>query len=205
MKFRWQLVAALSILPFGAALAEYADLTRPAPPAPPPERTAEHQSLVEVAEHGLTHATQSAHELAVAAESARRAGDMLLLTCLNDALETVRAVQTDAIANVGRMHAAKNVVEAREVSASLAEASKELHEAMENAARCATSEETSDGRAVVTVEMDSDGVFDPGSNGPGIGFPDINAPPPVTTPPIIDVMEPGTDIPPVPPAASPTR
>lgn len=205
MKFRWQLVAALSILPFGAALADYADLSKPGAPAPQPERTAEHQSLVEIAEQGLNHATQSAHELAVALQNARRDGDMVLVTCLNDALETVRAVQTDAIANLGRMSGTKTVVEARAVSASLADASKELHEAMENAAKCATSDEAVDGETVVSVEMDEGGAFDPTTNGPSIGFPDISSPPVVNVPPTIDVMEPGTDMPPVPPTASPMR
>lgn len=205
MKFRWQLVAALSILPFGAALADYADLSKPGSPAPPPERTAEHQSLVEIAEQGLNHATQSAHELTIAVQNARRDGDMVLVTCLNDALETVRAVQTDAIANLGRMNGAETVVEARTVSASLAEASKELHDAMENAAKCATSDEADDSETVVTVETDEDAVFDPTTTGPSIGFPDIAAPPVVNVPPTIDVMEPGTDMPPVPPTASPMR
>jgi hypothetical protein len=205
MKFRWQLVAALSILPFGAALADYADLSKPGSPAAPPERTAEHQSLLEIAEQGLDHATQSAHELAIAVQNARRDGDMLLITCLNDALDTVRAVQTDAIANLGRMNGAKTVVEARAVSASLAEASKELHDAMENAAKCAASDEGQNGETVVSVVVDEDGVFDPTTNGPSIGFPDISPPPVVSQPPTIDVMEPGTDIPMVPPTASPMR
>jgi hypothetical protein len=205
MKFRWRLVAALSILPFGAALADYADLSKPSSPSPQPERTAEHQSLVEVAEHGVNHATQSAHELAIAMQNARRDGDIVLVTCLNDALETVRAVQTDAIANLGRMNGAKNVVEARAVSASLADASKELHDAMENAAKCATSDEAEGSETVVSVEMDEDGVFDPITNGPSVGLPDINVPPVVNVPPTIDVMEPGTDMPPVPPTASPMR
>jgi hypothetical protein len=205
MKFRWQLLAALSILPFGAALADYADLSRPAPPVPQPERTAEHQSLVELAEQGLDHATQSAHELTIAMQNARRDGDMVLVTCLTDALDTVLAVQTDAIASLGRMNATKTAVEARTLSVSLAEASKELHDAMENAARCASSDEARAGQTVVTVEMDQDGVSDPSGNGPSVGLPDISAPPAVNVPPTIDVMEPGTDMPPVPPTASPMR
>lgn len=204
MKFRWQLVAALSILPFGAALADYADLAKASRPTPPPELTPEHEALLEVAAHGLSYATQSAHELAVALQGARRDGDMLLATCLNDALETVRAVQTDAIANLSRMQAAKNVIEARAVSASLTEASKELQDALENAARCATSKEANDSQTMVTVEMDDNGIFDP-TDGPSAGFPDVSGPPPSTTPPTVDVMEPGTDVPMVPPTASPMR
>jgi hypothetical protein len=205
MKFRWQLLAALSILPFGAALADYADLSKPASPAPQVERTVEHESLIEIAQQGLDHATQSAHELSIALQNARRDGDMVLVTCLNDALETVRAVETDAIANLGRMNGTKTVVEARALSASLAAASKELHEAMENAAKCATSDGTEGSETVVSFEIDGDSVFDPTTNGPSIGLPDIGTPPAASQPPTIDVMEPGTDMPMVPPTASPMR
>ena len=203
MKFRWQVVAALSILPFGAALADYADLSKPAAPSAAIERNPEHQALLEVAEQSLEHATQSAHELAIAVENARRNQDMLLVTCLNDALDVVRAAQADAIANLGRMNATKTVVEARAVSSSVGDVGKELHEAMENASRCASTEQAEDGETVVTVEMD-DVTFD-SDFGALPGFPGINAPPPVVEPPIIDVMEPGTDMPPVPPTASPMR
>jgi hypothetical protein len=203
MKFRWQVLAALSILPFGAALADYADLSKPAAPPAAIERSAEHQSLLEVAEQSLEHATQSAHELAIAVENARRDQDMLLLTCLNDALDTVRAAQADAIANLGRMNATKTVAEARAVSSSVGDVGKELHEAMENASRCASTDQAQDGKTMVTVEMDGT-TFD-SDFGSLPGFPGLNAPPPVVAPPIIDVMEPGTDMPPVPPTASPMR
>ena len=205
MKFRWQVLAALSILPFGAALADYADLSKPVPPATAPERSVEHQALVDVAQQGLEHATQGAHELAIALQNARRDGDMLLVTCLTDAHDAVRAVQTTAIANLGRMNATQTVVEARAIASSVGDASKELHDALENAARCATSEEATDGKTVVTVEMTEGATFDQGANGPSVGFPDVPAPPPVNVPPTIDVMEPGTDMPMVPPTASPMR
>lgn len=205
MKFRWQVLAALSILPFGVALADYTDLSKPALPALGRERSVEHQAFVDIAQQSLEHATQSAHELAIAVQNARRAGDMLLVTCLTDAQETVRAVQTEAIANLGRMNATTTVVEARAIASSVGAASKQLHDAMENAARCATSEEASDGKTMVTVERNEDATLDPGANDPGIGLPDISLPPAVNVPPTIDVMEPGTDMPMVPPTASPMR
>lgn len=205
MKFRWQVLAALSILPFGAALADYADLSKPAAPAAQPERSDEHYALISVAEQGLEHATQSAHELAIALQNARREQDMMLVTCLSDALETVRAVHADAIANLGRMTATRTVAEARAVSNDVGDASKELHKAMENAAQCETSDGTSeDGETLVTVEMTEGATLDPGSGGPN-GLPTLNVPPPINVPPTIDVMEPGTDLPPVPPTASPMR
>jgi hypothetical protein len=204
MKFRWQVVAALSILPFGAALADYADLSKAPAPAAAIERTVEHQSLLDVAEQSVEHATQSTRELAIAVENARRAQDMLLVTCLSDALETVRATQADAIANLGRMGATTTVAEARALSANVGEVGKELHAALENAARCKSTAEAEDGETVVSVEVSDDSTLDPGF-GPGPGLPGINPPPPVIAPPIIDVMEPGTDMPPVPPTASPMR
>lgn len=204
MKFRWQVLAALSILPFGAALADYADLSKPAAPPAAVELSAEHQSLIEVAQQSLEHATQSAHELAIAVENARRKQDMLLVTCLGDALDMVRAAQAEAIANLGRMNAAKTVVEARAVSTGVGEVAKDLHEALENAAKCASTDQAEDGETTVSVELTDDTTFD-SDFGSLPGFPGINAPPPVVAPPIIDVMEPGTDIPPVPPTASPMR
>lgn len=190
MKLSWQVLAALSLVPFGAALAQNTALTPPASAAPL-ERTFEHQSLIEIAEQGLEHATQSAHELSIAVQNARRNGDMMLVTCLSDSLEAVRTVQAAAVANLGRMNATKTVAEARALAGNLGDASKELHDAMSVAARCRSSAEAEDGETVVSIELDEGGSFGPDAD-PSVGFPDV-APPSIVS------------MPPVPPAASPMR
>jgi hypothetical protein len=203
MKLRWPALAALTLLPFGAALADYADQSKPVAPLVQPERTVEHSSLIQSAEQSLSHATRTARELSIALENARRDQDMLLVTCLADAVETVKAAHAGAVVTLGLMNATANADQARGHVSRITRANQQLMSALQNAARCEGEEgdEDGDGTSVVVLDEASDPTIDPG--GPAIDGP-IGGPV-ALPPPTVDVMEPGTDIPMTPPTASPMR
>lgn len=205
MKSRWSALALLTLLPFGAALADYADQSRPPVPVLP-QRSVEHESLVESAEQAVSAAARTARELAVAIENARRSQDMLLVTCLTDARETVRGAQADAMKTLTAMGATKNVEQARGLVPQINRTNQLLNSTLQNAASCEGDEEDESGVKVTVDELESS-TTDPGFDGPG-GLSPIAPPPtsvPPGVPPTVDVMEPGTDVPMTPPTASPMR
>lgn len=211
MKKRWTVVAALAlVVPFGAALADTAGpLAAPVPsPAPVIERSAEHASFLESAKLSVELATRAAHELAIALSNARRERDIMLVTCLGEALAAAKAAQAAAIATLAAMNATPSVNEARALGTKVAAANKSVSEALQNAALCQGEEDGERGTQIV-VEVRDESSLDPGSSTPGVLAP-VEPPAPTLPPgqpptPTIDVMEPGTDIPPTPPTASPMR
>lgn len=206
MKLRWSGLAVLTLLPMGAALADYADQSQPAVLVPAVPRSVAHESFLESAQQSVQHATQTERELAIALQNARRDEDMMLATCLEDAFETARKAQTDAIKTLATMSAAKTEAEARALGPDIMRANQAIMSATQNATRCESGK--GDGNGVL-LELDADfeATLDPGSDGPGADLGGLE--PPVTSPPAmpptVDVMEPGTDLPPTPPTASPMR
>jgi hypothetical protein len=206
MKFRWQPLAALALVPMGVALADYGDSS--AAPQPAPERSAEHLSLIESSEQSLDQITRGMHELAIAMQNARRSEDMMLATCLADVLEQLRVLQVEAIQTLQVMHDTKSVQAARAGAAAVKAKNEKLADLLDTASKCEGGEEGkgSSGSSEVTAHVETDFDFGSGSPTPGIVDaidPPVIAPPP-ENPPLIDVMEPGTDVP-VPPTASPMR
>jgi len=203
---RWSAVAVLALLPFGAALADYADPSATPPAAIVAQRTVEHESFVESAHHALKAATRTSRELAVALENARRNQDMLLVTCLNDALETSRTAHADAVALLAKMAATKSAAQARALAGEINRINQLLNSALQNASGCEGDDEEGDGVQVLIDDSESS-TLDPATNNPDVFSP--TEPPPASVPPVqpptVDVMEPGTDMPMTPPAASPMR
>lgn len=209
MRFRWQPLAALALVPMGVALADYGDSisTQPAPAVQ--EKSAEHLSLIDSSERSLDQVTRAMHELAIAMQNARRSEDMMLATCLADILEQMRALQAGAIGALQRMHDTKTVEAARGVARSIAAKNDELVRLLDAASACEGSDGNKDGEGKVDVVTDIDPIVDQGSGGPSVpGITDPIDPPVISPPPDlmdpIDVMEPGTDVP-TPPTASPMR
>jgi hypothetical protein len=210
MRFRWQPMAALALVPMGVALADYGDSSAvPEPPASvAPDRSAEHLSLVESAERSLDQITRGMHELAIAMQNARRSEDMMLATCLADILEQMRGLQASAIATLQQMHDTTSVQAARGVASSVAAKNEELARMLEAASKCEGGEQgkSSSSSSEVTTQLEPG--LDPGN---GSAMPSVidaidppGIAPPHEPPPTIDVMEPGTDMP-TPPTASPMR
>ena len=164
-----------------------------------------HASLIASAEQSVTSATRTARELGIALANARRDRDMLLVTCLSDAIETVKAANAAAIETLSAMNATTQESEARALSSKIRANNQKLLSALQNAARC-EGETDVDGSSVVMVDDSSEYAVDPNDANtvpPSISPPPIGLPPAQL--PTIDVMEPGTDIPTVPRPASPMR
>jgi hypothetical protein len=140
------------------------------------------------------------HEVAIGMQNARRSDDMMLATCLADVLERMRSLQADAIQTMQAVHDTHSVEAARNAAAGVAAKNEQLAQLLETASSCEGGEQrktASDSHVTIEVEAD----FDFGTGSPI--DPPVIAPPP-EAPAIIDVMEPGTDVP-VPPTASPMR
>lgn len=203
MKLRWSVLAVITAFPLGAALADYTDTQATAAPLPQAQRTVEHESFLESAKQSVDHATQTAHEIAVALENARRNQDMLLVTCLSDALENVRKAQGDAIKTLAAMTATRTEADARALGPDIMRTNQALLSGMQNATRCQSSDDKEGAGLLLDPEVES--TLDPGgaASAPASDLPPGTLPP--STLPTVDVMEPGTDMPMMPPTASPMR
>jgi len=209
MKYRWPALAALTLLPFGVALADYGAAAPPAATTPPAERSVEHASFIESAEQSLGHATRASRELSVALENARREQDMLLVTCLSEALESIAPVHQQAIATLGAMNATRTEGDARALTPQIVQANQQIIVLLENAARC---EGDAEGATSTTLFIDRSNASttEPGGSRVGARPGSFNPNPlPTVVPPAtlttINVMEPGTDTPYTPPTGSPMR
>ncbi len=209
MKLRWQPLAAITLLPMGIALADYADTASSEPLMP--ALSAEQRTLLDGAELSLDQVTDGTHELAIAMQGARRNGDSILANCLADAFERGHKLQGSAIASVKAMQTAVTLDAARAVATTVAATNEALASVLDDASRCESGERDepagNSGTTVTHVTVDNG----PGA-GNGQGAPPVLPPsliPPPAGPPNNNSMDPATDLPTdmpmVPPIASPTR
>lgn len=209
MKLRWQPLAAITLLPMGIALADYADTASPEPILP--AMSAEQRTLLDGAELSLEQVTDGTHELAIAMQRARRNGDSILANCLTDAFESAHKLQGSAIASVKAMQTAATLDAARAVAPNVAATNEALATVLDDASRCESGEREgpagNSGPTATHVTVDNDPAAGHGQAAPPVLPPSLIPPPagPQNNTSMDFATDLPMDMPMVPPTASPTR
>jgi len=205
MKYRVQLFAAAAVLvPFGVAVAEYAEGSEPA--ARPPAAV---QELVQVANKVTRSMSAAREQLGNAAAAAKKKGDVMLLTCLLDKLQTVQKLQAKVRAPLAELAHASDPANAQRPFVVVTVIGQKVALTLQEAAGCVDSKNQGAEISLENIKPPSRPETDDefGTDDElGAGFPPVDdfdlLPPPAGRPETETDLDPSTDDPQV---ASPAK